>query len=723
MALDTELRATTYAGNASTSLAYPILFPYLDSADIKVQVQAVGAATPTVLAESAYTVHDEEDDGAPYVTTTAAYPSTTTVQIFRFMDYLQPVVLPEGGKLSSVIIEQALDRVTMLAMQGGDGGYTLPSAGSRDSVVFANAGARATTVAARVGQLGVQTDNGSVWRALSTFAGDWQEIMPAIRSDERNVHTQAQLIAAFADTAALTIYVRKDIDLSVSLTMGANKTLVMGDYRFAQFGSSTLLLMGLVVADRRQIFSGFSAGQIKGTFGKTEVYPEWWGLQVGRHDIAINCAIQSSTRAGATGLTFPDWHGTTVSLGPRIYDVARPIDCSQGYIHIKGSGSAQTIILATSAWVPDTWEKAEVWDSSANTPNHAALIWIGGINGVSYRNQVTGVYLACTNASFAWRLTNKRVSGISSKGQVEECSIIDEVLIEGPTGFGIGFCPHRDTTGVLQTPVLNGLSITNFWITGRTVRDMVPLYFPYATNNVSVDVGTVDMSMSKAVSSAWNLAPADPEPAWVLTYPLIGIKAQGNMSISNVHIEGPVIGIHVEENNTGGNNISIKSVNFWQLQDPERGALYYSDGLSGVDFTTNLQVTNVNAVANNATNDSTRYFGYGTGVLISRPYSTVTLDAVPYNVKDRVNINGIKASGGVTFLLRDAMYNKNIRAFGQGQSPTIQGLAGIAHYSRGNAYAWTTTLPYTAIGAGGYDPTAPTSTASLSRTFFVGPIF
>jgi hypothetical protein len=374
--------------------------------------------------------------------------------------------------------------------------------------------------------------------------------------------------------------------------------------------------------------------------------------------------------------------------------------------------------------VPDTWEKAEVWDAAANTPNHAALIWIGGINGIaSYRNQVTGVFIECYNASFAWRLTDKRVSGISSKGQVEECSIIDEIVVSSPTGFGIGFCPHRDSVGTLQTPVINGLSITNFWIIGRTVRDMVPLYFAYATNNLSVDVGTVDMSMSKGVSSAWNVAPANPEPAWVLTYPLVGIKAQGNMSVSNIHIEGPVIGVHVQENNTGGNNISLTSINIWQLQDPARGALYYADGLSGVDFANESEVTAVNAIAYNATNDSTRYFGYGTGVLISRAYSTVALDPVPYNVKDRVNINGLKCSGGVTFLIRDAMYNKNIRAFGQGQSPTIQGLAGIAHYSRGNAYAWTTTLPYTAIGAGAYDPTAPTSTASLSRTFFVGPIF
>jgi hypothetical protein len=549
-------------------------------------------------------------------------------------------------------------------------------------------------------------------------------------SSLRFITTQAQLTSALAEAGTLTLRLGANITLPAGSTViPVEKTIDFNTFKLIKGSGSTLKFFGQCLADRSQIFSGFDAGDIVGMFGRTEVYPEWWGLQTDRHDIAINCAIQSSTRAGAVGLTYPDWHGTTVSLGPRIYYVARPIDCHGGYIHIKGSGSAQTSITATSEWVADTWLQSDVWDNpSLDVPNHGAVIWIGGPGGgATYRNQVTGVLIECYYASFAYRLTNKRISGISSKGNVEECSIIDEVVISNPTGFGIGFCSHRVAGGSYPASVVNGLSIKNFWITGRTVRDMIPIYFSYATNNASVNVGTIDMSMVKRISSAWNVAPADPEPAWVVTYPLIGIKAQGNMSVSNIHIEGPVVGIHVEENSTGGNNISLTSLNIWQLQDPARGALYYEDGLSGVDFANESEVTAVNAITYNATNDSTRYFGYGTGVLISRAYSTVALNPVPYNVKDRVNINGLKCSGGVTFLIRDAMYNKNIRAFGQGQSPTIQGLAGIAHYSRGNAYAWTTTLPYTPVAGspsgGAYDPVNPSNPVNTSRQFFTGPVF
>jgi hypothetical protein len=193
MALDTELRAITYAGNASTSLRYDITFPYLEAADVRVQVQATGAATPTVLTTAQYTVHEPVGASA-YVTTAAAYPSTTTVQIFRFLNYLQPLVLPEGGKLSSVTLEQSLDRLTMLAAQAGDGGFSLPSEGVMDTAIWANDVARTTEIPKRLGQLGVQTNNNTVYIAQSLAAGDWtiypnpaDEVLTQAEGDDRYV--------------------------------------------------------------------------------------------------------------------------------------------------------------------------------------------------------------------------------------------------------------------------------------------------------------------------------------------------------------------------------------------------------------------------------------------------------------------------------------------------------------------------------------------------------
>ena len=547
----------------------------------------------------------------------------------------------------------------------------------------------------------------------------------------RDIHTPTQLAAALLEPGELILRLKNPITLPSGNTLiPQDKTIEFGLHWFIDGGGSTVSFHGKCVAERRTIFVGFVAGDIVGIFGRTEIYPEWWGLQTGRHDIAINCAIKSSTRAGAAGLTYPDWHGTTVSLGPRIYDVARPIDCDGGYIHIKGSGSAQTTLMTTSAWVADTWLQSDVWDDPAvNAPNHGAVIWIGGPGGgPTYRNQVTGLTISCYNASFAHRLTNKRVSGISSKGYVEENSIIDEVLITSPTGFCIGFCPHRAAGGSYPASVVNGLSITNFWMSGPTVQDMVPLYFSYSTNNVSVDVGTIDMRVGQSVSSAWASGPGTPTlPAWIVTYPLIAVKAAGFMSVSNAHIEGTVIGVHVEQNDGAGNGVNLNRLNFKWMMDKRRSAVYFDDGISGVNFANQGEADAANVVTYTNATDTPIFFGYGCGVLIAlRPLLTGTT-GVPWNYKDRVDIRNISTTGATLFLLRDAVYNKNIRAYGMGQDPT-SGTGGIASYTRGNGYAWSTTGPtYTAIAgspiSGSYDPANPSNPVNTSRTFFTGPIY
>jgi hypothetical protein len=518
------------------------------------------------------------------------------------------------------------------------------------------------------------------------------------------------------------------------------KSIEFNTFKFVKGSGSSIIFYGKCVAERRQIFSGFVAGDIVGIFGRTDVYPEWWGLVSGYHDIAINCAVRASTLAYTSLITgdATNNYGIKVSLANRVYEVSAPIDLSTKAVTLEGAGSNLTYLRSTVNWTA-TWIKAEVWGTDTGPANHAAMIWIGGdltgnskIDGRTYRTKVKGMEIECYYAAFPYRLdealdSSKRVSGISSKFYVEECSMIEDVQISNSTGFGIGFCRHKLTAGTAEGwsgGVINGLSIRDFWITGRTFRSAYPLYFSQFTNNCTVDTGTVDMSMVKSVSSAWNVAPADPQPAWVVTYPLIGIKAQGNMSVSNVHIEGPVIGVHVEYNGGGGNVVSLSNLNFLYLQDPIRGALYYADGLSGLDFANESEVTAANLVTQTNSVDTPRYFGYGCGVLIAKGNYMTGSSNVPWNTKDRVTINNIRTSGGVTYLLRDAMYGKNIRGYGMGEPPQqTTNIGGISFYSRGNAYAYTTTLPYTAISGSFYDPANTTSAASTSRQFFIGPIF
>jgi hypothetical protein len=544
----------------------------------------------------------------------------------------------------------------------------------------------------------------------------------------RSVFTQAEFLAALAEAGDLVIRLCANIVLpSGRTTIAAGKGIEFAGFKLIKGSGSLLSFFGECIASRRQIFSGFAAGDIVGMFGRTEIYPEWWGLQDGRHDIAINCAIQSSTRAGAVGLTYPDWHGTTVSLAPRIYYVARPIDCTGGYINIKGSGSAQTSIITTSAWVADTWYQAEIWgDSTLNVPNHAAVIWIGGLytdagnaNGATYRNQVTGVLIDCGAAGFALRTTNKRISGISSKSGVEECSIIDEVVITYATGFGIGFCRHRALDGSYPPATVNGLRISNFWIYGATYRDYYGMYFSQWTNNCHVDTGTIAGGLSKSISSQWgtdtrpppNGVGSDttaigpiiyPDPIWIRTYPQTAIHASGgNLTLNNIHIENSMFGVTVAQADAAS-NITISNIKVLGLMDRALNPVYAFDGISATGA----------APADNGS--TSHYYGYGCAVLIAAFNEGAAVPRV--NFTGRCTINNLSALA-TTYLLRDSIYNVHLSAFGMGEyalHPTGAGVGGfMSFYTRGNIYRVV----------GGVRLEYVYASPPTDRTYFLGPVY
>jgi hypothetical protein len=539
----------------------------------------------------------------------------------------------------------------------------------------------------------------------------------------RSVFTQAQFVAALAEPGDLTIRLCANIILpSGTTTIAVGKAIEFNGFRLTKAGVSLLVFLGECLATRREIFTGFTAGNIVGTFGGVDVFPEWWGLVEGRHDIAINCAIQAAPRDGRGGLAYPNWFGLTISLAPRIYSVARPIDCSGGYINLKGSGSAQTTLHATSAWTTDTWEQAEIWDDPVlNVPNHAAVLWIGGpTGGATYRNQVTGIYLNLGDATFAHRATNKRISGISSKGGVEECSIIDEVVITYATGFGIGFCRHKASDGSYPPATVNGLRISNFWIYGATYRNYYGMYFSQWTNNCHVDTGTIAGGLAKSISAQWNTNTSTtppgvgfdtssfgpltyPDPIWIRTYPLAAIHLSGGyVTLNNIHIEGSMIGVLFADAD-GPNNCTINSVKVYGLMDRSRSPVYMLDGTSGA--------------APPANTSDLDYYGYGCAVLFAGRSETL---ANPKN--NAVGCCTITAltSSATTYLIRDAVYGIHLAAFGMGQfalSPTGEGMGGrVAFYSRGNIYR---IIPGITPTLGQYDYTSPPT----DRTYFLGPIY
>ncbi len=509
-----------------------------------------------------------------------------------------------------------------------------------------------------------------------------------IRSNGRNIYTSAQFQAALLESGPITLHLRADITLTAIHTVGTDKVIIPDNYRFIQGGSGGLICMGTLDKGRDQVFSGFVAGDITGTFGSNLAYPEWWGLTDGRHDVAINCAVKAA-RLVSSGF------GLRVSLATRVYDVAAPIDLASTAVALVGSGRNLTFLRATSAW-DATWVKAEQWGAPGDPANHAAMVWIGAEIGsaFSYSTKVMGMDIECHNASFAHRAGGlKRVSGISSKAGVEECSLIHDVVVTNASGFGIGFCRHKPPAGSFSAATVNGLDISGCWITSPTFRDAVGLHFSQWTNNCSVRCTTVDMGLHKSISSAHAaIGGGDsviyPAPTWIRDYPLAAIVAQGFVTLTDIHIEGAIIGVLIQQC-SGASNVTATNVKTIYMMDEALGAIYKADGLSGAKPAAN-----------------TANFGYGCAVLIAGEGTGND------NLKDCVTLNSISTRGECPYLVRDSVYGVERTMYEMGQFPAGALAGRIAFYTRGNAY----------IGAGGgatYNKAAP----STDRTYFTGPIY
>ena len=120
--LSSATSSLPYTGNASTSTRYPVTFAYQDPSHVKVARKLVGETvfTPWV---SGWTLHEDAPIG---ITTTAAQAATTDLLIYRLVPLTQPADFPGAGAFDPAGMEQALDRLTMIAQQqqrlihGGD---------------------------------------------------------------------------------------------------------------------------------------------------------------------------------------------------------------------------------------------------------------------------------------------------------------------------------------------------------------------------------------------------------------------------------------------------------------------------------------------------------------------------------------------------------------------------------------------------------------------------
>jgi hypothetical protein len=584
--------------------------------------------------------------------------------------------------------------------------------GAPDVAIWADETARALVVPEMIGALGVQLSDQSVWMGTAVVAGDWEPVYPHVPDGHTYVRTAGEFTTALAGTDAHTIHLAADLTLAGAVVVPFGKTVVPNNYQLIHSAGATIQFFGLLDADRRQVFSGWAPGEIVGTFGSHEVFPEWWGLVTGQHDIAINSALAASSLA-------TNGFAIKVSLAARIYDVAAPLDLSSKAATLEGAGSNLTLIESTATW-DATWLKADHWGAPTGSPNHAAMIWIGAdltgdaaIDARSYHTKVKGLNLNCWQAAFAHRAGGlKRVSGISSKRWVEECSVIHDVVISNPSGFGIGFCQHKApgadwSGGATGAAVVNGLDISSCWIMGATFRDMVPVHFSQWSNNCRLSMSTIDAGLSKSLSTLHatggapggadtRVSPTDwPVPIWICDYPQVAIMAKGFCSIEDVHIEGTVIGVNVRESSSQ-DNVFIKNLKCFAMMDPVHGAVYELDGWSGADPAPN-----------------TDNYNYSCAVMIGGFGEAPTYSYPNDNWRARVVVNNVSTNGICSYLLRDSVYGIEHTSYDMGQFPAT-GAGCIAFYTRGNVYVGPVSDGVTI-----YQKLTP----ATDRAYFLGPIY
>lgn len=143
-------KAGPYTGNDSAS-AFDFAFKVFADTDIRVvaTVIATGVESDLVL-NTDYTVArnaDQDNDPGGTVTykvggVTTAYPSTRKLTIVGDFAYEQPTDIPDGGSFFATVIENALDRLTMLVKQAQeklDRAVTVDVSGTTDPAALIDA--------------------------------------------------------------------------------------------------------------------------------------------------------------------------------------------------------------------------------------------------------------------------------------------------------------------------------------------------------------------------------------------------------------------------------------------------------------------------------------------------------------------------------------------------------------------------------------------------------
>ena len=188
MAVSSGILSIQYFGNNSTVVPYSIPYPFIDPLHIAAAVSMDGVGPFVALTPSEFTVTKAEVGAGGEMLTLNPIPVIAKVLIFRAVPLTQPTSFEPAGPFPAESTETLADRLLMQLQQVQSRvryleGYaddsvevipdTAPNAGS---MTWENAAARATTQPRRIGQLGIQRDDGSIWHASALTPGAWVSV-------------------------------------------------------------------------------------------------------------------------------------------------------------------------------------------------------------------------------------------------------------------------------------------------------------------------------------------------------------------------------------------------------------------------------------------------------------------------------------------------------------------------------------------------------------------
>lgn len=488
-----------------------------------------------------------------------------------------------------------------------------------------------------------------------------------------NVKTERALNTALGRATPTRIVLGAMIPVSEIITIPERHTVATEGHGFVRHASGMLIFNGTLEADHRQVFFGFPPGQVVGTFRQPEVRPVWWGAYgrtasipaAGadtRDDIGINCAIQSIL-PGDTIL------GRKVTLDCGAYHVGRPIDLSGRNVVLEGAGPNRTFITTTTQWTCDEWKN----DVMYGLANHGAVVWAGGSapqSVQSYNSSVKDVYVNGVYASSAHLASGKRVSGISTYGWMEEHTAIENVTVEGFSGYGVGAVSALSPGTPNLQRVMNGFALRKFWITTGMSPTCLPVAVGMQSAAASIRDGTIDMN-----------------PGTTRQLVHVGIWAQGKHTIiENVHIEHVRHGVMVRGSGSQVQAIDINGVDLLYGHDHDMASPATTSPPTVVT-TTKLPVYSPGS------DDFADLFKWSTVLSIIGEPVPIRPDCLTGFVfgpgeeviafHPRVNAKNLVAES-VKYLVRDWGMGKHIQSWGTLQGSTHSGVLG--KYYRSNTY-------------------------------------